>query len=76
MPCRPLPGGAGWVCTRERWTCSSCGKTSAVAVLCDHPLTGAAAGRTCDRVLCRGCAVRVGPNRDLCPAHAQATKEK
>jgi hypothetical protein len=33
---------------------------------CDYPI---AAGKTCDRYLCRDHAVRQGRNRDFCPDH-------
>lgn len=73
MPCQPIsgPGGmTGFICSRgpRAKPCCICGKPS--SRLCDFPLRGAKAGRTCDRPLCAGCAVHVGPDRDLCPAHA------
>lgn len=75
MGCTPLPGG-GFACSRggSSQRCSSCGSWVKRAVLCDAPIASAKAGKTCDRVLCSSCAVRVGPNRDLCPAHARAEK--
>ena len=61
----------GFVCSRGRprsqVRCLYCGRTGA-DLLCDHDLGG---GKTCDRRLCRSCAVHVGPNRDLCPDHAR-----
>lgn len=54
----PFPGGVGFVCSRGRQAgprCSGCGSTRTVA-LCDFPLRGPKAGKTCDRPLCRACA--------------------
>lgn len=53
---------------RPRAVCR-CG-TSVYTRLCDHREPGRK--RTCDAKLCDRCAVSVGPNRDLCPAHARA----
>ena len=76
MPCIPFRSAdgtvSGFVCTRWRREppCSVCKMPS--SILCDYELTGTKAGKTCDRPLCKRCAVHVGPNRDLCPAHARA----
>lgn len=75
MPCNTmkLPGGGfAIVCTRGRRPnlCDVC-KHRPFEVLCDYPLAGAKAGKTCDRKLCRGCAKHVGENKDLCPPHAK-----
>jgi hypothetical protein len=65
-------GVTGFVCTSGRTRgCDSCGRAEAV-VLCDFPLTGAKAGKTCDRAMCRACAVSDGPGKDLCPMHARS----
>jgi hypothetical protein len=73
MTCHPLGNGGGFFCTRgPQARCSSCNKRLA-SKLCDFDLTGAKAGSTCDRKLCAGCAVVVGPERDYCPAHARAS---
>jgi hypothetical protein len=48
--------------------CVKCGRSA--GLLCDFPLTGVKKGTTCDRPICSGCAKRVGPSRDYCPAHA------
>jgi len=72
MPIVDLPGGGyAIVCTRGRRpiTCSVCGKRG--DKLCDFPLTGVKAGKTCDRGLCQKCAVHVEPDIDYCPAHAR-----
>lgn len=42
--------------------------------LCDFPLKGRKAGKTCDKKLCDEHATKVGPDRDCCPAHASLTK--
>ncbi|MDB4956566.1 MAG: hypothetical protein JWO36_4135 [Myxococcales bacterium] len=55
---------------RARPQCEVC-KQRPHEVLCDFPLTGAKAGKTCDRKLCRACAKHVGANADLCPPHAK-----
>lgn len=62
------------VCSRERRTwCQECGRNR-TEVLCDFPLAGSKKGKTCDRKLCRSCAVKQpGRDRDFCPAHARAT---
>lgn len=78
MPCRPIIDAAGhqigWACSRDQRQprCAVCGAPS--TKLCDQPLTGPKAGKTCDRPLCARCAVHVGPDRDLCPAHARLEK--
>ena len=41
-----------------------CGRPSTLQ--CDYPLLF---GATCDKFLCRGCAVSVGPAVDYCPEH-------
>lgn len=43
-----------------------CGCGRASSLQCDFPLL---VGGTCDRYLCRVCAVAVGPDRDYCPGH-------
>jgi hypothetical protein len=44
--------------------------------LCDYPVTRRGGGKgTCDRPICERCAVRVGPDKDYCPAHSRL-KEK
>jgi hypothetical protein len=73
MTCRTFDlgnGVTGIACTRERRKrCKECGATG--DRLCDYPLRGKAAGRTCDVRLCSRCAVVVGPDRDYCPPHAR-----
>ena len=65
-------GGFAIICTRGRRApapCSRC-KARPHEVLCDWPLTGRAAGKTCSAKLCRACAVSAG-DRDYCPPHAK-----
>lgn len=65
-----------FICGRSsRKTCSSCGRPA--NKLCDYPVQrrGAAPG-TCDRPICSACAVKVGPDKDYCGAHARIAKEK
>lgn len=47
--------------------CGECWVTDATQ-LCDgpHPTTR---GKTCDKPLCRGCALHVAPDRDYCKSH-------
>lgn len=49
---------------RRRQQKCACGRPSTLQ--CDYPTE---AGRTCDKYLCRGCAVPVGRNRDYCKTH-------
>lgn len=63
MTCTPIylhGQHVGFVCSRGTRTkkakpCVGCGQPS--TKLCDHPLTGKRAGKTCDRPLCDACAV-------------------
>lgn len=71
MGCIPLPGG-GYVCTRgsrRPAPCQEVGCGQPHVALCDWPLTGRAAGRTCDRRMCARHRNEVGPDRDYCPTH-------
>ena len=62
--------GVAIVCMRgrRRAPCSHCGRHAAT-LLCDFPLKGKKAGRTCDRKLCPKCAVHLG-EADYCPPHS------
>lgn len=42
--------------------------------LCDYPVQRNGRAGTCDRALCEGHSVAVGPDRDYCMAHARASK--
>lgn len=71
MPCKTMVMGDGSMvvlCSRgggER--CCICGKPS--SKLCDFKLTGAKAGKTCDKKLCARCAHKVADGVDYCPVH-------
>ena len=78
MSCEPVPGG-GFACSRgRRRSCSVPGCTNSATLLCDYPLKGPKAGKTCDRDLCVMHAARRGHQTfdgrsntvDYCPAHA------
>lgn len=64
-------------CSRGlNYRCRFCGSGNATK-LCDFPLRGEMAGKTCDIRMCARCAVKVGENKDYCPPHARmADKEK
>ena len=59
----------GFICWRgeRQRLCSAC-KSRPASLLCDFPLSGKKQGRTCDRPLCRACAVNVPHKR---PQQAQ-----
>ena len=67
-----LPGGGfAIVCgrgTRQK-RCTHCGRPS--DKLCDFPLSGKLAGKTCDRPICQKCAMHVDPDLDYCRPHAE-----
>jgi len=75
MPCERLDIGEGRyaiVCSRggqRTKPCAICGRPG--GLLCDFPLTGEKQGKTCDRSICRNCAVSRGPEIDYCPTHAR-----
>lgn len=73
MECRrvPVPGGVAIVCGRfpKAKPCSACGAPS--TRLCDFPLKGPRAGKTCDKPLCDRCAAAFGDEVDYCPPHAR-----
>ena len=74
MACREIRSGGvqGFICGRSGKgpsTCSVNGCGGRVARLCDYPLTGRAAGRTCDRALCAAHAKSVSEGVDYCPVH-------
>jgi hypothetical protein len=76
-------GATAIICSRGQRVavCSVC-KARKSSKLCDYPLRGRKAGKTCDAKLCERCAQqqaqqapfpgsRVGDTIDLCPAHAK-----
>lgn len=69
MPCE-IRGNA-FICSRTSRAkpCAVCGRPG--GKLCDFPLTGEKAGKTCDRSLCSKCAVHTGHEIDYCPTHAR-----
>jgi hypothetical protein len=73
MPCIPVDLGNGAfaiVCLRGERTkpCHYCGRPS--EKLCDYPLRGPKAGKTCDILMCSRCATHDPPDKDYCKAHA------
>lgn len=79
MPCEPIHGG--FVCgrRRSRKVCGVC-KQQAAVKLCDFPLRGKKAGKTCDHPMCARCAVTVGAKGndtiDYCRPHAELSGGK
>lgn len=74
MPCEIRKSADGKttviVCRKERGNrCVTCGVPS--TVLCDYPVIRDGVDTTCDRPCCRAHAVRVGPGKDYCLAHAR-----
>lgn len=62
MSCERIVGAdgktMGFICTRiPRPPCELCG--SPATILCDYPLSGSKAGQTCNKAMCRKCAVQV-----------------
>lgn len=79
MTCERINTKDGYaiVCSRGRRkpACEVC-KARPSTKLCDFPLAGPKAGQTCDRKLCAGCAVAIGNDRDLCPAHHRQSEKQ
>lgn len=46
----------------------SCGKPA--DFLCDFPLSGKKAGKTCDKPVCKTCRLHISPDKDYCRVHA------
>lgn len=73
MPCIhiPFPGG-GMVHVKmsapRRRRCMNCMNRWA-SLECDFPVTRNGKPATCDRPLCRICAVAIAPEVDHCPVH-------
>jgi hypothetical protein len=68
----PVPGGVIIACSRgqRRRQCSVPACHGWMVALCDFPLTGRKAGKTCDKPLCPAHRVKQpGENVDYCPAH-------
>ncbi|MBA2718952.1 MAG: hypothetical protein H0U52_06895 [Chloroflexi bacterium] len=70
-------GGTAILCSRgakSRAKCQFCGLVVHTK-LCDFPLLGKKAGKTCSKKMCDRCAAKVGDDRDLCPPHAKAVRD-
>jgi len=74
MPCKHRDGMI--ICSRATFSkpCKYCGRPH--EKLCDFPLTGDKAGKTCDFPMCRRCAYHVNPDSDYCRPHAEIIKKK
>lgn len=75
MGCEPfdLGGGmTGFICSRggRRSKCQKPNCDGTTTALCDFPLSGAKAGKTCSRRMCARHQTKVGPDLDHCPTHA------
>ncbi len=79
MPCNVYRSDDGEitaiVCSRGRQSRKLCSCGRPATLLCDWPLAGPKAGKTCDRPICTRCASHVGPDRDYCQAHARLHQE-
>lgn len=66
-----MPGGGGAIiCSSgSRKKCVGCGRRADLA--CDWKVETRRSG-TCDKPICSRCTVSPAPEKDLCPAHAQA----
>lgn len=80
MTCTFINGIGAIVCSRGRASqklCRACGRVG--DLLCDHPLTGRMAGKTCSAPVCRSCATSKpdgkGDTHDLCPPHARMAEQ-
>ena len=79
MPCRHIDLGNGSfaiVCSRGQNAkpCKYCGAPH--TKLCDFPLTGPKAGKTCDIPMCGKCATHVSLDTDYCRPHAAIMAQK
>lgn len=79
MPCEKTDLGGGnfaITCSRGQRTpaCKTPGCGGRGQFLCDYPLEGKRAGKTCDRPMCDRCRVSMGPGRDYCASHAAMAK--
>lgn len=79
MPCNVYHSDDGQitaiVCSRGRQPRKLCSCGRKATLLCDWPLAGPKASKTCDRPICARCAAHVGPDRDYCQAHARMNEE-
>lgn len=62
--------GGGFICGGgSRRKCATAGCTSKAPYLCDYPLDGVKAGKTCDRPICRRCVRELARDTHFCPIH-------
>lgn len=65
-----LPNGfSAIVCSSRKRDRCKCGRPA--TLLCDWKVPKRKSG-TCDSPICAQCATNVGPDKDLCPPHAEA----
>lgn len=80
MPCEKVDLGGGnfaIVCGRRSGREKRCKWCEKVATkLCDFPLRGEKAGKTCDAPMCKDCATKWGIDKDLCPPHARLVEKE
>lgn len=68
-----LPNGTrAIVCGSHSRRRCACGRRA--TLLCDWKLPAKKTG-TCDRSICDRCTTSPAPDKDLCPAHAEAYRE-
>jgi hypothetical protein len=84
MPCYRTnlgPDTAVFTCSRSKHAakdlpaCSNC-HTPNAQLACEFDLTGSKAGQRCNKPLCRICAKRSVPGRNLCPPHHKLLTSK
>lgn len=71
-----MPGGGRALVTVEqpaKRPCAFCGTWT--HGLCDFPLPGKSANRTCSKRVCDRCANEIASDVHLCPVHAQFARE-
>jgi hypothetical protein len=72
MACQRIrvAGSLAWLCgdfeDDDNNPCSECGIMA--AIICDFPIGD---DKTCDRLLCKECAVKIRGDIDYCPSHAK-----
>lgn len=66
-----LPSGGSAIVCSSRQKCR-CGRRA--TLLCDWKVPSRQSG-TCDKPICSKCTTSPAPDKDLCPAHAEAFKE-
>ena len=71
MRCRSF---AGAIVCGPRLRCATAGCRGEGTLLCDYPVTRRKRETTCNRRVCRACALAVSGSRDYCPPHARVHK--